>query len=646
MAAYKGLLKEKEALEAALTPASAHDGGTAKATVVDDQSKKAAVTSSSIPADSAVLDLNKQIATLMNSLATLSAEKSRMEASFQADKRQLRQELQARDQNIRQLQDKLKAEAAASLLDVEKVKSRLIIERHTRDKEITDHMAMVKELQKLITDERLLKTNLEMQLNDLKQQWSQLDGADTSHHVDLQAELQQTRRKYRELKSSMRAQQASSAAHLTSETSSNDEMLQHLQKDMENLRLQTHRTVLHEQKRAQQAEERSKRLASANEERVVTLEARLAELSGTVGTYDRLRQSDQEQIFRLKEQIAQLELSSAGGKSIHPPGNAISHTGAPTKDIGELIEEAYQIKKLVILENARQSAPRDLSKLFATTNDHHDCTEALHELRVELERGRLDADTMRSTVDTQKSHMRTLQDKIQVLNRNIDEQEQELKHMSTAHYAELHAERAKWKELVASMEMDFRAKVGDLEMQLQKQRERSLTLLEEKELEIRNVKQSVDQQSYAGGATDVGAHTRRKISGTAQCDVSASDAPTAECHMLHFVHELSRKEVDIVALRKSKNAAEASLRQALQDKVTTQQELHDRIGDLEYNVDRLERCKSRESANLEYLKNVVLSFLTAADVDSRRHMVNAIGAVLQFSPAELNTIGGFLAGRK
>jgi hypothetical protein len=36
--------------------------------------------------------LHTQLTTLMNSLATLSAEKSRMEASFQADKKQLRSE--------------------------------------------------------------------------------------------------------------------------------------------------------------------------------------------------------------------------------------------------------------------------------------------------------------------------------------------------------------------------------------------------------------------------------------------------------------------------------------------------------------------------------------------------------------------------
>jgi hypothetical protein len=41
-------------------------------------------------------------------------------------------------------------------------------------------------------------------------------------------------------------------------------------------------------------------LAAVHEERVVNLEARLAELSETVGNYDRLRQQDQMAIQKLK----------------------------------------------------------------------------------------------------------------------------------------------------------------------------------------------------------------------------------------------------------------------------------------------------------------------------------------------------------
>ena len=53
---------------------------------------------------------------------------------------------------------------------------------------------------------------------------------------------------------------------------------------------------------------------------------------------------------------------------------------------------------------------------------------------------------------------------------------------------------------------------------------------------------------------------------------------------------------------------------------------------------RLERCQSREGANLEYLKNVVLSFLESSSPSSKRHMLNAIGAVLKFSEDELDRV--------
>lgn len=53
---------------------------------------------------------------------------------------------------------------------------------------------------------------------------------------------------------------------------------------------------------------------------------------------------------------------------------------------------------------------------------------------------------------------------------------------------------------------------------------------------------------------------------------------------------------------------------------------------------RLERCQSREGANLEYLKNVVFSFLETNSPSSKQHMLNAIGAVLKFSEEELDRV--------
>lgn len=63
-------------------------------------------------------------------------------------------------------------------------------------------------------------------------------------------------------------------------------------------------------------------------------------------------------------------------------------------------------------------------------------------------------------------------------------------------------------------------------------------------------------------------------------------------------------------------------------------------------ISRLERCKTREGANLEYLKNVILSYLSSTDKDGKKHMVNAIAAVLQFTSAEMKTINSLLYSKK
>ena len=58
-------------------------------------------------------------------------------------------------------------------MSAEETKSKLIIERHERDKEMNNNKLMVQELQKLVTDERLEKEKLsqaEAQISRLKEE--------------------------------------------------------------------------------------------------------------------------------------------------------------------------------------------------------------------------------------------------------------------------------------------------------------------------------------------------------------------------------------------------------------------------------------------------------------------------------------------
>ncbi|GAB0087427.1 GRIP and coiled-coil domain-containing protein 1 [Sergentomyia squamirostris] len=615
VAAYKSLLKEKEALELSLTALNQKE---------DSPKKENGQVGKSAGGEG---NLQMQIGTLMSSLATLSAEKSRMEASFQADKKQLRQEIQQKDKSIKELQEKVKSANTQSSFDVENVKSKLIVERHEREKETNDNLMMIRELQKLLSDERHLKENLEMQINDLKNQFSTTNYSDKTIR-DLTNDLEAARKKIKKLEKSETV--------MTTENSAM--VLQQLQNEIAFLKEQHAGAIRSEQKRVFVAEERTKKLEALHEERVVALESRLAELSKTVGNYDRLRQQDQENIYKLKERLAQLDLTEVVSLPDLPESGKKSF-----KNINEIVDEIVRLKKILTMENSKTPNPIDISRIFTVaSNEHSVCMEEQVKLRRDLENVQLENFELRNSVEVQKSHIHTLQEKVKVLNRNIDEQEMELKTKTQDQATEMKAEKAKWKEILSNLEGEYRSRISELEQHLQKQRDRSLILLEEKENEIKALRTSFNifmPPGEDGAETSSQGSSESKPQGTILTTPGGSNVE--EYHMLHYVHELARKDVEITALRKSKHSTETALRQALQDKVTTQEELHDQIQQLEEEVDRLQRCKSREGANLEYLKNVTLSFLATNDVVSKRHMLNAIGAVLKFNPVEMKSINNY-----
>ncbi|TDG41237.1 hypothetical protein AWZ03_012344 [Drosophila navojoa] len=653
--AYKGLLKEKEALETSL---AAHAEVTsAKDSNVDSKSAVAATAGevSGDVADGSIASggdiaggneekgqLQTQIITLMNSLATLSAEKSRMEASFQADKKQLRAQIAQKEQIIQELHAKAKEQAQRAKNDVDEVKAKWIIERQEREKETNNQMIMLRELQKLYADERHLKENIKMQLNNFKTQFASNE-AENSRLRELQLQLKEARAQLKQWQA--KAEQTTAAV---SGTDSNV-LLQQVRQEMQQLKEQHSVAIRQEQRRVLRAEEQSRRQAALHEDRVANLESRLAELSNTVGSYDRLRQQDQDSIHALKQQLQELEQLQTR------TAPAVQELKDSDQDIGALVDEIVRLKKLLTSANARSSNPIDLNTVLASSHatasaDSHDqCEQQLQNLQKLLDNSKLQEAHLQQKIQLQQTHIQTLQDKVQVLNRNIDEAELELKQQGDKMRVALKNERAKWQEAKADLENETRCKLNELEQLLQKQRQRSLQLLDEKEQEIKTLQTSFEvfhkpkalpietseTVAYSSDADSVEVECERET----KMRVKSKKLSLGEnCHMLHYANELARKDIEITALRKSKYAAESTLRKAIQDKVTAQQEMHEKIEQLEEQVDRLERCKTREGANLEYLKNVVISFIVTRDAEDKRHMLNAISAVLQFTSSEMHAI--------
>lgn len=127
---------------------------------------------------------------------------------------------------------------------------------------------------------------------------------------------------------------------------------------------------------------------------------------------------------------------------------------------------------------------------------------------------------------------------------------------------------------------------------------------------------------------------------------SNTAANIPETYMIFYSNELARKDMELSSIRKAKRESDELIRQTLKEKIMIQEDLDEKIGNLEQKVYFLEKMKSREGANLEYLKNVTISYLTTSDAIAKRKMLNAIAAVLKFDESELTLVNNYFTGKK
>ncbi|XP_077565368.1 GRIP and coiled-coil domain-containing protein 1 [Stigmatopora nigra] len=168
--AYKGLLKEKEALEASLEALSASrdsrpvlrdhgEGG-------DDATEPVAAgngAQSDLAADTEVCPENR-LDTLAGALTTVTQEKSRMEAGFRADRRQLKREADELRERLADADRRFQSETGDLRGQLAESRSRLLAECHERRQEESERLLQLQELQELLCRERQLRRDAELRL--------------------------------------------------------------------------------------------------------------------------------------------------------------------------------------------------------------------------------------------------------------------------------------------------------------------------------------------------------------------------------------------------------------------------------------------------------------------------------------------------
>ncbi|XP_035257442.1 GRIP and coiled-coil domain-containing protein 1 [Anguilla anguilla] len=606
--------------------------------------------------DRRVLQLKAQLSTLTSSLATVTQEKSRMEASFQADKRKMKQEfeeLQARLDEERQRQE---VELRGLQEQLAESKARVITQQHERAQEQGDHALMLRELQRLLQEERELRQDTELQLEDAREALLERAAA-AERGAEYEERLKQACREKEEMRRSLQAAEE--------ERSRPDPRVEVQQRELDELRAHFQLQLQHEMRKAAQAEERLREQARLEETRVASLEERVSELSELVGACERAKLKDQQTAQRLRERILQLDTEN---KTLAIAASARASTADLTideasLDVNVLRDKLETVKRLLLLASQRTQQPLDGDKLgeaeLGRENEPSDGEKAsalyyqqeLKQLKEEFERYKTRAQAVLKNksakdgsaareLEEQREQLAELKEKYIGLRIQSDEAE-------ARHRAELEARQQQalllqqgHRQELERLEAQHRESSLRLDEELHKQRDRTLALLAEKDRELERlraaalVRKADPPEPHADGDSDDAAGAESSAQEMMALKLAGPNEPT----LLLYAEQLARKEVELSALRRQKHRLEADVHQ-LQDKLIARAERHDEeVSQLRDQLDKHARDTNREGANLEYLKNIVYRFLTLQDTRGRQQTLTAILTILHFSPQEKQAV--------
>lgn len=89
-----------------------------------------------------------------------------MEASFQADKRQLKQEVEELQERLVTMTTQQETELCGLQQQLTESRARIITQQHEREQEQGDHVQQLRELQRILQQERDLRQDAELRLQD------------------------------------------------------------------------------------------------------------------------------------------------------------------------------------------------------------------------------------------------------------------------------------------------------------------------------------------------------------------------------------------------------------------------------------------------------------------------------------------------
>lgn len=403
------------------------------------------------------------------------------------------------------------------------------------------------------------------------------------------------------------------------------------------------------------AEERARERAQAAELRVSGLEQRVSELSEVLGSCEKTRQRDQQTAQRLRDRILQLDTENktlAIAASSRTASDLI--VDESQLDVGLLKEKLEKVRKLLLLA-AQRNPDQNIQNLTEaeaeTGGDKRSALfyqQELRQVKDEFERYKLRAQVVLKNKNAkdgcQAKELEEIRDQLaelkeKYINLRIHGDEAEARHHREQEERQQQAAALQQthKQELERVEALHRDNLLRLEAELHKQRERTMALLDEKDQELERLRATA--LSYSSDTDKMAAAD--SYSPQSEGDIISQALRRAtpnEPTLLLYAEQLARKEVEVGGLRRQKHRLEDDIHQ-LQAKLIANGERHDEeVTQLRGQLDKLVRDRSREGANMEYLKNVIYKFLTLQDTSGRQQTLTAILTILHFSPQEKHSV--------
>lgn len=625
--------------------------------------------------DRRLAQTKSQLSTLTSALATVTQEKSRMEASFQADKRQLKQEMEELQGHLAATKTEQEAELRGLQQQLAECRARIITQQHEREQEQGDHVHQLRELQKILQQERDTRQDMELRLQDANATLL-LTSQAADRGMEFEAHLNKLRGERDDLKTRLQSAEE--------DQKKVDPRVEPLQQELAELKTHLQQQIHLETRKvnpvevgrgcgrtaganavrsglqARDAEERACQRAQAAELRVADLEQRVSELSGVLGSSEKTRQRDQQVAQRLRERILQLDTENKTLAIAASSRTSDLNTDESQLDAGVLKERLEKLKKLLVLAAQRSADPdlRSVAELELGVGvgvgvgeergSALQFQQELRQVREEFERYKQRAqlvlkgknakdgcqtrelEEVRDQLAELKEkyiNMRIQSDEAEVQQRQrLEEQQQQAAALQLSH-----------KQEVERLEALHRDNLATLEAQLHKQRERTMALLDEKDQELEKLRAAVltgpkeadkmaeERLEPPGGESDVIGQALRQVT---------PNEPTLLLYAEHF----ARKEVELGGLRRQKHRLEEELHQLRAELVAGAERHGEEAAQLRGQLAKLLRDQNREGANMEYLKNIIYRFLTLPDTSGRQQTLGAILTILHFSPQEKQSV--------